>query len=314
MTASFTVAIPTHDRRETLLLALRSALSQTRPPAQVLVIADGCTDGTQEAVRDLADSRVEVLDLPKGAGYGYGHRNEALRRARGDAMAWLGDDDLWFPDHLERIGALLDAEVADLVTTTAVIVHPDGAFEATWSDWSVPFFRDRFMDGDNRTPMGAVAHRVASARAVGGWRAELPRRGDADLWRRLLEAGERPAASLQPTVLHFRATGREQPYADRVRQNSEFGRELQDPSSLAHLRARAERAVTERHAETEAWALETAEWARGADRAVKEALADAQASHAEARRVQGTLDAIYAGGWWRLRGRLLALAGPFRRG
>ena len=296
-----------------MLLALGSALGQTRPPVQVLVIADGCRDGTQEAVRALADPRIEVLDLPKGSGYGYGNRNEALRRARGDVVAWLGDDDLWLPDHLERVGAVFDAGVADLIPATACIVHPDGAFEATWADWSVPFFRDRFMGGENRTPMAAVSHRVALALAAGGWRAEVPRAGDADLWRRLLEAGARPAASLAPTVLHFRATGREQAYADRVRQNAELARELEEPAALARLRARADRAVNERFAQTESWARGSDEWARGADLALKQAQVDAQAGHAEARRVQGTLDAIYAGGWWRLRGRVLALVRPFRR-
>ncbi len=311
--AAITVAIPTHDRHQTLLAALRSALRQTRPPAEVLVLADGCTDGTQQAVRELADPRVEVLDLPKGAGYGYGNRNQALCRARGDVVAWLGDDDLWLPDHLERVGALFDADVADIVAATACVVHPDGAFEATGSDWSVPFYRDRFMAGENRTPMAAVSHRAAPALAAGGWREEVPQGGDADLWRRLLEAGARPAASLSPTVLHLRASGRKQEYADRVRQNAEMARALEDPAELVRLRARAERAVTALAAQTEQSARETTEWARGADLALEQARADAQAGHAEARRVQDTLDAIQAGGWWRLRARLLALARPLRR-
>ena len=90
MPVEFTVGIPTHNRRETVLLALASALEQSRPPARVLVVADGCTDGTQEAVRALGDDRVEVLDRPKGRGAGYAHRNEVLERAGGGTVAWLG--------------------------------------------------------------------------------------------------------------------------------------------------------------------------------------------------------------------------------
>jgi cellulose synthase/poly-beta-1,6-N-acetylglucosamine synthase-like glycosyltransferase len=61
---SITVAIPTHNRRDTLLLAVQSALAQTREPAQVIVVADGCTDGTAEGVRALDDPRIELLANP----------------------------------------------------------------------------------------------------------------------------------------------------------------------------------------------------------------------------------------------------------
>jgi glycosyltransferase involved in cell wall biosynthesis len=100
----FTIAIPTHNRRETLLLAVRSALMQTRPPEQVIVLCDGCTDGSADAVRELGDKRVEAIGLAKLPGYAYAHRNRSLELARGEAIIWLGDDDLLLPDHLERVG------------------------------------------------------------------------------------------------------------------------------------------------------------------------------------------------------------------
>jgi hypothetical protein len=43
---TFTIAIPTHDRCETVVLAALSALRQSRSPEQVIVLCDGCTDGT----------------------------------------------------------------------------------------------------------------------------------------------------------------------------------------------------------------------------------------------------------------------------
>ena len=108
MPVRFTVAIPTHNRRETVLMSIESALEQSRSPIEVIVVADGCTDGTQKAIEDLGDERAIVLDLPKGPGYGYSNRNEALRAARGDVISWLGDDDLYLPDHLLRVGEVFD--------------------------------------------------------------------------------------------------------------------------------------------------------------------------------------------------------------
>ena len=120
---TFTIAIPTHDRRETALLAARSALRQTRPPLEVVVLCDGCSDGTVDAVRAVGDPRLTAIDLPKANGYGYGHRNLALERARGTVILWLGDDDLLLPDHLERIGERWDERDVDLVTAPAAVVY-----------------------------------------------------------------------------------------------------------------------------------------------------------------------------------------------
>ena len=110
-----------------MLLAIESALRQTREALEVIVVADGCTDDTVEAVGALDDERVVLLDLPKAPGFGWENRNEALRLARGDVIAYLSDDDLWLPDHLERVGELFDAEVADLVQANACVIHPDGS-------------------------------------------------------------------------------------------------------------------------------------------------------------------------------------------
>src|SRR4051794_24719875 len=92
---SITAILPTHDRRERLLMALESMRAQTRPPEQIIVVADGCTDGSVEAVEALGDERIEVLDMPKGHRLGWPHRNKALKRRRGDVVAYLSDDDLW---------------------------------------------------------------------------------------------------------------------------------------------------------------------------------------------------------------------------
>src|SRR5829696_4240017 len=98
---SISVIIPTHERPETCALAIESALNQSRPPLEVIVSCDGCPPDAVRALREI-DGPVRVLDLPKALGYGYANRNEALEQAQGDVIAWLADDDLYLPDHLER--------------------------------------------------------------------------------------------------------------------------------------------------------------------------------------------------------------------
>jgi glycosyltransferase involved in cell wall biosynthesis len=244
---TFTIAIPTHNRRETALLAARSALGQTRPPIEVVVLCDGCTDGTADAVRAVGDSRLVAVELAKGPGYGYAHRNVALEAARGTVILWLGDDDLLLPDHLERIGERWDEGDVDIVTAPASVVHPDDRMEWLGEDWSVPRSRERLFVR-NSNVMASVSIAVRLAREVGGWDGALARAADWDLWKRAILAGGRPGAVGDVGVLHFRGTDRCQSWPDRVRQNTAWLARLENPRELASLRLRLARLRMERDA------------------------------------------------------------------
>lgn len=320
MPTQFTIAIPTHDRRETALLAARSALAQTRPPEQVLVLCDGCGDGTAEALRALGSSRLEALELPKAPGYGYEHRNRSLELARGEAILWLADDDLLTPDHLERIGELWDTGRFDLVQSHGVVVHPDDTLEWFGSDWSLPVNRAR-LASFNSNPMSSVSLRVDVARAVGGWDVGVQRAADWDLWQRALTASARSARSPEPTVLHFRASGREQAWPVRVRQNAAWFAQLEDPQRVLELRIRLRRAGaqgeadTQQHAATLQQALDaTRQELLAAQERAAQLGAHCAAAESEAAQVAATLTRIYDGGWWRLRRRVLPLMRLVGRG
>jgi Glycosyl transferase family 2 len=301
VSVEFTVGIPTHNRRETVLLALASSLEQTRPPTRVLVIADGCTDGTQEAVRAIGDDRIEVLDRPKGVGAGYAHRNEVLDRAGEGIVAWLADDDLWLPDHLERAGELFDAGAAEIVNSMSCLVREDGTLEPFGVHWRAPTYRDRFLGVENRTPSSAVSHRARAAGAAGGWPADLERAGDWDLWRRMVSGGAHSEMVLAPTVLFFSAWEREQSWPDRVAQNAGFLARLRDPTQLARLRGEmafvcSAAADADRVALTEAYEREGARVGE-----FSEINAERARLAAERDRLARELEVITSGTWWRMR-------------
>lgn len=82
------VVVPTHNRRDMLTQTLQSLAAQSRPPDEIVVVADGCVDGTLEALRGRRD--VTVLATP---GFGAaGARNAGWRSLGSDIVAFIDDD------------------------------------------------------------------------------------------------------------------------------------------------------------------------------------------------------------------------------
>ena len=106
---TFSVLVPAYNTEGTIAAALRSALAQTRRDFEIVVVDDGSTDGTAEAVRPfLEESRVKLVQQ-ENRGLA-GARNTALAHAHGPFVSLLDSDDLWLPDYLERMGAALERD------------------------------------------------------------------------------------------------------------------------------------------------------------------------------------------------------------
>ena len=98
-----TVIIATYNKEQTLQYAIESVLWQTFTDFECWVIGDGCTDKSKEVVAGVADPRIHWFNLPQNSGYQSAPTNEGLRRARGIYIAYLNDDDIWLPNHLQTL-------------------------------------------------------------------------------------------------------------------------------------------------------------------------------------------------------------------
>ncbi|HVJ02719.1 MAG TPA: glycosyltransferase family 2 protein [Sphingomonas sp.] len=115
----FTVVIPTFNRRDAVVEAVRSALGQSVADIEVIVVDDGSTDGTPSAIAAIGDERIHVI-VQDNAGAAAA-RNRGVAYARGRYVAFLDSDDRFLPDHLADLLPLL-AQGDDVVAYCRVIV------------------------------------------------------------------------------------------------------------------------------------------------------------------------------------------------
>lgn len=127
MSVHTSVVIPVHNRAALVQRAVRSALNQTVPPLEVIVVDDGSSDATIEQVEAIADRRVQIIALPKCGGAAAA-RNAGLAIASGEVVAFLDSDDEWSRFRLER--QLTDIPTAGLLASAFVVHYPERAVRA----------------------------------------------------------------------------------------------------------------------------------------------------------------------------------------
>jgi GalNAc5-diNAcBac-PP-undecaprenol beta-1,3-glucosyltransferase len=212
-----------------------SALAQTVGDLEILIVGDGMPPEAAEVAREVAalDGRVRLLEHPKGPRHGETYRHAAVADARGRHVFYLSDDDLWLPDHVERLSGLLDAHDAHFVNTRSAARLGDGTWVLANVDLAMAFHRDAMRSHFNRVGLSDAGHTLAAYhRLPHGWRT-TPDGTPTDLhmWRQWIEQPwVRFVSSPIPTALHFPShERRDMPIGERLRELEEHRGVREDP-------------------------------------------------------------------------------------
>ncbi|WP_181173779.1 glycosyltransferase family A protein [Mesorhizobium sp. B2-3-12] len=186
MAPLITVITPTHNRRETVLRAVESVLSQSMPRFEHIVVDDGSTDGTAAALARISDPRLVYVGAKwRGANAA---RNAGIERARAPVVTFLDSDDVYLPHRLERTLAWFDDNAA-LQVLLSSFVSRKGSRSTNCVNpetFVSPMLLERTLVAQTIFIAGsAISARREALLEIGGYDSDINRMQDRELLLRL---------------------------------------------------------------------------------------------------------------------------------
>lgn len=174
----FSVVIPLFNGEKFIKQTLDSVRAQTFRDFEIIVVDDGSTD---EAYKLLSQYKDITLLQQKNGGPGNA-KNLGMLNAKGDYIALLDQDDIWYPEKLEEVSKI-DADViyhAQNVSRSGIILKTQRA--RNYTDMLSRLFWRNDLSGST------VCFRRRLIKEIGGFAEDLKFLEDYDLWLRMAES------------------------------------------------------------------------------------------------------------------------------
>jgi GT2 family glycosyltransferase len=206
------VVIATYNYSSVLKYALQSVLWQTFQNFEIQVIGDGCTDDSEVVVASFGDTRIHWYNLPENTGNQSIPNNTGIQRARGKYIAYLGHDDLWYPDHLERLMNALEMSRADAAHSLMMVILPESPTHQVYG-----LSRSGHYEFMHQIPPSSLAHLRTMVEDTGYWKdyrmLHIP--PDIEFVARASQSGKQIVTVAELTVFKFPSAVRKNVYRDQ---------------------------------------------------------------------------------------------------
>ncbi|MGE5409523.1 MAG: glycosyltransferase, partial [Clostridiales bacterium] len=155
------VIIPTYNRKDKLVRAIKSVLAQSYDDYEIIVVNDNGED-VSSVIEQLKDPRIRLIthNINKGLSAA---RNSAIKYANGKYLAYLDDDDIYYPDHLETLVNYLENGSSKIAYTDANrIIIENNAENNQPAKRDTPYSSDFDSEGilyNNYIPVLCIMHK-----------------------------------------------------------------------------------------------------------------------------------------------------------
>jgi len=185
------VIIPSYKTADLIAACLDSVFAQTYSDFEATVVNDGSPD-TPDLEKVLQPYMDRILYIKQENKRAAGARNNAIRQARSEFVAFLDSDDTWMPDHLSSQMQLFAEDPSlDLVYANALLVgDPGNECEFMHRCPSAgPATFDALIVERCQIPISTVVARKRTLVDAGLFDEKLPRCDDYDMWVRSAFSG-----------------------------------------------------------------------------------------------------------------------------
>lgn len=165
MSSLVSIIIPCYNQGEFLAEAIQSALDQDYPDKEIIVVNDGSTDNTEEAITPFLQTIQYIEQKNRGVASA---RNAAIKIAKGDYITFLDSDDVLLPGSIARRAVYLDNHpTIAVVCGDSVFFNESGSlgFKSKLTDKPKNFENFRWETVDyNATPSTVMIRRTCFAK------------------------------------------------------------------------------------------------------------------------------------------------------
>jgi glycosyltransferase involved in cell wall biosynthesis len=181
------VIIPTCNRPGSLPTAIRSVLDQSFSDFELIIIDDASDESVNDIVKACDDDRVRWIRNERRRGAAAA-RNTGIRKTGGEFVAFLDDDDEWYPEKLDRqVSVLLRSppEIGAVYTGYNVVNRHEGKIRSQMLPVHKGDLSSQLLRGNCVGSTSCMMLRRKCFETVGMFDENLPAFQDYDLWLRL---------------------------------------------------------------------------------------------------------------------------------
>ena len=198
MSPLVSILIPCYNARPWIAQCIQSAIDQTYPHKEIVVVDDGSTDGSLDVIRDFSD-RIRFETGPNRGGNVA--RNRLIELSRGSWLSFLDADDYLLPEKIKRQMTLIASNGnIDVVYSPLIeLIQKTGRISQRLVEDD-----DLYANYIRWVPFSSIAPlwRKSAILEVGGWNPNQPVCQEHELLLRLIMAGKRFELSCEPLSVY----------------------------------------------------------------------------------------------------------------
>lgn len=191
MNVKVSILIPCYNAERWIAQAIESALNQTYPHTEVIVVDDGSTDGSLEIIKSFGDRLYWETGKNRGGNHA---RNRLLELSTGEWIQYLDSDDYLLPQKVEKQITFSQTTEADIIFSPVILEYIEDNIENARQEvlsipepHDIPILLARWYLPQTGSPLW----RKQAILDVGKWKVDQPCCQEHELYLRLLIAGKK---------------------------------------------------------------------------------------------------------------------------